>query len=78
MDSGLLLDMLQQTTQAAPATAETARTWFTMQFTIGDLTSVGSVIAAYVAIRERLARLEIQVEPMWQAWNLRNSERRRP
>jgi hypothetical protein len=77
MVDGLLLALLQQLPQAGTAADQAAKGWFTMQFSAGDITSVGTVIAAYVAIRERLARLETKVEPMWQAWNLRNVTRRR-
>lgn len=77
MDSGVI-GLLQQASQASQAAAATANGWITMQFSIGDLTSVGSVIAAYVALRERLARVETKVEPMWDEWNRRHGERRRP
>ena len=74
---GLLLALLQQVPDAGAAADQAARGWFTMQFSIGDLTQLGSLIGVYVALRERLARLETKVEPMWQAWNLRSGERRR-
>ena len=77
MDNGLLLAIVQEATQAAPPAAGAAAGWFSMQFSMGDLSSVGSVIAAYALIRERLARLETKVEPMWDAWNMRDHDRRR-
>lgn len=76
MDNGFLLALLQQLPEAGAAADQAAKGWFTMQFSVGDLTSVGSVIAAYAALRERLSRLETKVEPMWDAWNLRRGNRR--
>lgn len=76
MDSGLILALLQQTSPPPPEVVEAARGWFQMHFSAGDVTSLGAVIAHYVAIRERLARLEERVEPMWNSWNLRHTHHR--
>lgn len=76
MDSGLLLSIVQEVTQAAPAAPAAGGGWLTMQFSIGDLSTVGSVVGAYALIRERLVRLETQVQPMWDEWNRRKSNRR--
>lgn len=69
---------LMQLAQPPPDVAEAARGWVNWQFSLGDVGSIGSVIAAYVAIRERLARLEERVEPMWHSWNLRYTGHHKP
>jgi len=47
-----------------------------MTFTVGNVTqiivTVGGLLAAYTKLRERLTRIETQIEPMW-----REFERRR-
>ena len=78
MDSGMLLALLLQATPPTPEAIDAAGKWFTMQFSIGDLSTVGSVVGAYALLRERLARLETKVEPMWNTWNMRDNNRRRP
>lgn len=38
---------------------------------------VGAIVAAWVAIRERLTRIETQLEPMWKEFAERRHTRRR-
>lgn len=76
MDSGSLFALLALVQDAAAAARDSSADWFELKFTIGDASTVGSIIAAYIALRDRLTKLEVQVEPMWRTWNLRHSERR--
>lgn len=76
LDNDSLLALLALVQDVPAAASDATKDWLTLQFSIGDLTSVGSVIAAYVALRERLAKLETKVEPIWNSWNRRHEDRR--
>lgn len=76
MDNWFMLAAMQAT-DAAQASADAARGWFSLTISAGDVGLFASAVAAYLRINDRLTRLETMVEPMWNAWNLRDNDRRR-
>lgn len=40
--------------------------------------NVALIVAAYIKIRERLARIEAQLDPLWEEYTSRRTSRRAP